>query len=93
MTPSEQESWRKAFEMIGPDQLRLRLEFRRNEFSPQYARAAELWILEQEEEKAALEAGRYRKVLWWTIAGFAVALIAALAAVVSAWPVVRELFK
>lgn len=93
MTPSEQVSWRNAFEMIGPDQLRLRIEIRRAEISDQYARAAEAWIMEQEAKKAALEAGRYRKVLGWTIAGFVVALIAAFAAMVSAWPVLRELFK
>ncbi|MGA3064661.1 MAG: hypothetical protein ABSD90_15820 [Methylocystis sp.] len=79
--------------MIGPDQLRLRIEIRRAEISDQYARAAEAWIMEQEAKKAALEAGRYRKVLGWTIAGFVVALIAAFAAMVSAWPVLRELFK
>jgi len=93
MTSTEEESWQKAFEMIGPDQLRLRLESRRPEFSPQYARAAETWILEQDAKKAALEASRYRKILGWTIAGFFVALVAAIAAIVSAMPVVRDFFK
>ena len=93
MTSSEQEGWRKAFEMIGPDQLRLRLEARRDEFPPQYARAAEAWILQQDAKKAALEASRYRKILGWTMAGFFVALVAALAAAISAIPVVRDFFK
>ena len=37
-------SWRKAFEMIGPAKLRLRLEHRRNEYAPDYAREAELYL-------------------------------------------------
>jgi hypothetical protein len=41
--------------MIGPDQLRLRLESHRNDFSPQYERAAEAWISEQDTKKAAIE--------------------------------------
>jgi hypothetical protein len=101
---TEEDNWRKAFEMIGPDQLRLRLETRRPEYGPQYARAAEVWILEQdakkaaleesrEAKKAALERSRYRMNLGWTIAGFCVAAVAAIAAIISAVPVVRGFFK
>lgn len=90
---AEEDSWRRAFEMVGPDQLRLRLESRRSEFSPQYARAAEVWILEQDAKKDALERSRFRKILGWSIAGFFAALVAAIAAVVSALPVVWGFFK
>ena len=93
MTSTEQESWRKAFEMIGPDQLRLRLEARRDEIPLPYARAAEAWISQQDAKKAALEASRYRKILGWIIAGFCVAFVAALAVVISAIPVVLDFFK
>jgi hypothetical protein len=85
---AEEDNWRKEFETIGTDQLRLRLEFRRVEFSPLFARAAESWILEQDTKKAAVERSRYRKNLAWAIAGFFAALVA-IAAVVSALPVVR----
>jgi hypothetical protein len=93
MTPTEEENWRKEFERIGPDQLRLRLESRRLELPDQYARAAEAFILREDAKKEALEASRYRQILGWTIAGFFVALVAAVAAVVSAMPAVRDFFK
>jgi hypothetical protein len=93
MIPTEEDNWRKAFEMIGPDQLRLRVESRRAEFSPQYARAAEVWILEQAAKKDALERSRFQRILGWSIAGFVAALVAAIAAAVSALPVVWGFFK
>jgi hypothetical protein len=51
----ERQNWRKAFEMIGPAQLRLRLEHRRNEFAPEYAREAEIWLIEKDAEAAAVK--------------------------------------
>jgi hypothetical protein len=42
--------------MIGPAQLRLRLEHRRDEFSAKYTREAEVWLLEQDAKVAAIEA-------------------------------------
>jgi hypothetical protein len=86
MTPTEEENWRKEFKRLGPDGLRLRLEFRRPEFTDQYARAAEAWILEQDAKKAVLETSRYRWILGWTI-------VAAIAAGVAAVPAVRDFFK
>lgn len=96
MTDDETKTWHKAFEMIGPETLRLRLEARRNEFSPEYTRAAEIWILEQEANKAALEARRYRKVLGWArIAGWA-GIVGAVAAIVgigvTIWVAKHEIF-
>jgi hypothetical protein len=44
----ERESWRKAFEALGPQQLRLRLEHRRGEYDGEYGREAERWLLEQD---------------------------------------------
>ena len=93
MTPTDEENWRKEFERIGPDQLRLRLEYRRQELPAQYARAAEAWILKEDAKKAVLEASRYRTILGWTITGVLVALAAAFAAAISAAPVVRDFFK
>ena len=47
------------------------------------------WLIEKHFEATALERSRYRKVLGWTVAGVFVALAAAVAAVISAWPVVE----
>jgi len=54
MMADQRESWRKAFAMIGPEQLRLRLEHRRNEYAGDYGREAELWLLEQDAAAAKL---------------------------------------
>ena len=51
----DRKNWRKAFEMIGPETLRLRLEHRRNEYQVDYGREAELWLIEKDAEAAAIE--------------------------------------
>jgi hypothetical protein len=89
----ERQNWRKAFEVIGPSQLRLRLEHRRTELPNEYAREAEIWLLEKDAEAAALEAYRFRKLLRWTIVAGVAGVLAALAACIAAWPVIREWFN
>jgi hypothetical protein len=42
----EQESWRKAFEKIGPELLRLQIVSHRQKPDP-YIHSAERWLLEQ----------------------------------------------
>jgi len=59
MAPSEQENWQKSFEMIGPATLRLRLEHRRSEYSGEYGRCAEQWLLDKEAEAATTERERF----------------------------------
>jgi hypothetical protein len=86
----ERQNWRKAFAMIGPEQLRLRLEFRRGELPPEYAREAEIWLLEKDAEKAATEQKRFRKVLRWAIIAGVAGILAAIPAWIAAWPVVKE---
>jgi hypothetical protein len=81
----EEKSWRKAFAMIGPDTLRLRLEFRRNEFSDPYARCAERWLLEQKAAADQVEAARFRTIRRWTITAAIAGVIAAIAALIAAW--------
>jgi hypothetical protein len=49
-TDTERASWREACDMAGPARMRLRLEHRRNEFSPEHACEIELWLLEKEKE-------------------------------------------
>lgn len=90
---SEHQNWRKAFEKIGPAQLRLRLEHRRTEFSPEYAREAEAWLLERDAEAAATELLRFRKILRWAIIAGVAGVLAAIPAWIAAWPVIREWFK
>jgi hypothetical protein len=78
--PATLASWRKAFEMVGPETLRL--ELARNNYEPEYRRAAIEWLLKQDAKAAAIERGRFWAMLLWTI-------IAAVAAVIAAWPVVQ----
>jgi hypothetical protein len=77
----ERQSWRKAFEMIGPAQLRLRLEHRRLEMRPDYAREAEVWLLEKDAEAAAVERKRYETIRSWAI----IAGIADVLAAIAGW--------
>lgn len=77
MSEQQETDWRKAFEILGPETLRLRLKSRPTEFSPYYARAAQIWLLEQQANKKALEAQRNGKILVGTIVGTVVAMFAA----------------
>ena len=86
----QRESWRKAFEMIGPEQLRLRLEHRRNEYAGEVGREAEAWLLEMDAKAAALERERFETVRRWAIIGGVAAVIAAITGLISAWPIVKE---
>jgi hypothetical protein len=83
--PSELENWHKAFEMIGPDTLRLRLEMRRAEYDGAYGRAAEEWLLKKKAESDRLEAARFKIIKRWTVAAAIAGIIAAMAAVVAAF--------
>ena len=85
----ERANWRKAFEMIGPAQLRLRLEHRRSEFAPDYAREAETWLLEQDAEATATERKRFQTIRCWTVVAGIASILAAIAAWITAWPIVK----
>jgi hypothetical protein len=89
----ERLSWHKAFEMIGPEQLRLRLEHRRNEMPPDYAREAEVWLLEKDAEAAAVERKRHETILRWAIIAGIASVLAAIAAWIAAWPVIKDWIK
>jgi len=86
----ERQNWRKAFEMTGPDLMKLRLESRRNEFSPAYTREAEIWLLEKDAEKNAIELSRFRIIRRWAIVAGVAAIVAAVGGVIAAWPVIRD---
>jgi hypothetical protein len=86
----DRQNWRKAFQKIGPEQLRLRLEHRRNEYTGEYGLEAERWLLEQSEKSAAIEHGRFRTIRFWSIIGGVAGVLAAIAAWIAAWPVIAS---
>jgi hypothetical protein len=85
---NELESWRKAFEKTGPETLRLQLG--RNDYAGEYRQEAIKWLLEQDAKAAAIERERFQTMRRWTIIGVVVAAIAAIAALIAAWPVIKE---
>jgi hypothetical protein len=90
---NERQSRRKAFEMIGPAQLRLRLEHRRAEFSNDYAREAEVWLLEKDAETTAVDLKRFKIIRLWAIIAGVAGIVAATASLIAAWPVIRDWIK
>jgi hypothetical protein len=76
--------------MIGPAQLRLRLEHRRNEFATDYAREAEIWLLERDAQAGAIERRRFRILRRWAVTAGVAGIVAAVAGLIAAWPVIRE---
>jgi hypothetical protein len=91
MADTEQEAqWRKAFEKIGPDTLRLKLATTDVTLPTEYIRCAEAWILEKDAEKTALESERYHKLSRWAITAGIAGILAAIAAWVAAWPIMKE---
>src|SRR5262245_37425892 len=77
-TVSDEQQWRKSFEKIGPDLLRLELATSKQTFPDNYLRCAHEWMLDKEAEKAALETSRFR----WTVVGAIAAIVAAVASVI-----------
>jgi hypothetical protein len=91
MADTDQEAkWRKGFEMVGPDTLRLQLATVLSSQSTEYKRCAEKWILEKDAEAAAVDRERFQKVLRWAIIAAAASVLAAIAAWVAAWPIMKE---
>ena len=99
MTISDQN--RSFFEAIGLSEIRRELvvgsiNYLGTGTDPRRTAARE-WVSEQDakaeraiEEARQLERSRFRQILGWTIAGVSVAAVAALAAVIAAWPVIRQ---
>ena len=82
------ERWRKGFEMTGPETLRLQLS--RNEFSGEYRQEAIKWLLEKDAEAAAIDRKRFQIISRWAIIGGVAAVVAAIAGLIAAWPVIKE---
>lgn len=85
----ERQSWRRAFEMLGPEQLRLRLEFRRGEYSGEYGREAEKWLLEMDAKAATIELERFKTIRLWAIIAGVAGVAATIIALIAAWPVIK----
>jgi hypothetical protein len=83
--PTDLENWHKAFEMIGPETLRLRMEMRRGEYDGAYGRAAEEWLLKKKAEFDRLEAACFRTMKRWTVIAAIAGIVAAVAAVAAAF--------
>jgi hypothetical protein len=75
---------------LGPEQLRLRLEYRRNEYTGDYGREAEMWLFEKAAEAAAIERKRFQIIRLWSIIGGVAAVVAAITGLITAWPVIKE---
>lgn len=85
----EHEKYRQEFERLTPDHLRLRMETRAPTFAGEYARAAEEWLLEQQAKADAIEAAHFRSIRKWTILAAVAGTVAAVAAGIAAWPIVK----
>jgi phage terminase Nu1 subunit (DNA packaging protein) len=97
------ENKRKLFQDIGLDVVRREVaggEFKYIPNDDESREEARQWIAEEETklareklEAAELETSRFETTLRWTKAGVIVAIIAAIAAVIAAWPVIKEWIK
>ena len=76
--------------MIGPEQLRLRLEHRRNEYAGDYGREAELWLFEKATEAAAIDRKRFQTIRRWAIIAGLAAIVTAITGLITAWPIIKE---
>jgi hypothetical protein len=75
--------WHRAFEKIGPDSVRLRLETRRNEMPPAYAKEAEHWLNEQDADAEDRYDRRYKMMRLWTIIAAVSGIIGAVTGIIA----------
>jgi hypothetical protein len=92
-TDTERRSWREACDMVGPATMRLRLEHRRNGFSPEHACEIELWLLDKEKELSdkdrearPTETRRVNRIRDWTIVAAWAGVVATIGSAIAAWP-------
>jgi hypothetical protein len=74
---------------FGPKTLRPRVEHRWNEFNPEYARDAELWLLDKDVEARLAETRRFNTIRFWTIVAAVAGIVAAIGNAIAAWPVLK----
>jgi hypothetical protein len=74
--------------------MRLRLEHRRIEFSPEHAREIELWLLDKEKELSdkdkevrPTKTRRFNTIRDWTIVAAWAGVVATIGSAIVAWPV------
>jgi hypothetical protein len=88
---SEQECrWLEEMERLGPENVRLRFAHRMavTDVSP-YPEAAfvQAWLQKKQAQAERLQTGRFQSVRRWTIAAAIAGIIAAIGAIIAAWPV------
>jgi hypothetical protein len=93
-TETERASWRETCDIAGPARMRLRLEHRRNEFSPEHASEIESWLLDKEKELShkdkearRSETRRFNTIGDWTIVAAWAGVVATIGSAIVAWPV------
>ena len=72
--------------MIGPEQLSSIAETNFH----QITREAQIWLREKAAEVAVIERKRFQTILIWAINAGIAGVLAAIAAWIAAWPVVKE---
>jgi hypothetical protein len=93
-TDIERASWRDACDMAGPARMRLRLEHRRSEFSPEHACKIELWLLDKEKELSdkdkeacPTETRRLYTIRDGTVVAAWAGVVATIGSAIVVWPV------
>jgi hypothetical protein len=93
-TDIERAFWREACDMAGPARMRLRLEHRRNEFSPEHACEIESWLSDKEKELSnkdkearPTETRRSNTIRDWTIVVAWAGVVATIGSTIVVWPV------
>ena len=94
--------WDAALESIGRDTVRIRLKDTPADRSAAFLLPgrlickrgyAEDWLVRGDAKGKALEARQHRDVFWITVLTVAIAIVAAVAVLVTIWPVVRDWIK
>ena len=94
--------WDAALESMGRDTVRIRLKDTPADRSAAFKLPgqrsckrgyAEDWLGRGDAEKRALEARQHRDVFWITVLTVALGIVAAVAVLVTVWPVVRDWIK
>ena len=86
---TDRAQWRREFASWGHETTRLRVVNPWYQMTDECRREGEAWLREQDAIVEARDKGRYRELLWWTIAGVFVGAIAAVASVIAAYTVLR----
>ncbi len=83
----EERGWRKAFEMIGSDMLRMQLVQGQVGLTEPYGRCALQWLREQQAATDLRETMRFETIRRWTVTAALAGIVAAVTgALLIVWP-------